>query len=262
MKSLILLLSLLVLISVPAWAMGVDVVGGYIYTKMAPDEANQLVDQFNDTIDDKIVSGFEDFVVERNLMEDIDSAHGYYFGFATDFNNKKVTAKYEKFYIREKGNVILEDVYGDEGTYFQYFGKVDMDLNGLCIDVAPPLNEYISINGGFGYYHGDGLAKIMFKEVQPGSHDEASLEGIYDLYIEDTLGYTVGISLNYETNNGLRWISALNYRSLIVDVEPTFEIGQTGNPCPLITDNAPQELEPFEADLSGLEFSLGVSRNF
>ena len=270
----------------------VEVVGGYLYSTLDPQDLNETFNEFDNAIylGDKVVDVI-DFIDRRNYLDfdyrpdyidDIRGTNGFYLGITKELADSEgnITLQYEKYNTGTEGGVDgiikVKDPYyypqvNSEYIYQIEFGAntdVDLDIEGLTFNLSQQLNKRLALNGGIGYYRGNGevvynqYLKLPPMKMAYYSEDEGVIESesLYKLTLEESFGWKVGATYTEILTEDIDFIANANYRHLIMDIYVDDSQAKENLLKELLFPN--KNDFPEEEDFSGLELNVGLSIYF
>lgn len=214
---------LLFSVTLVGFAGDLEVIGGFTYTTIDSDDLDDLVDSFNNSLEEEASRSEElhGYDIDISKVDKIDSASGFYLGGRLPINEKvKIGGYYEYFNADSEGKVKYLDF--DEEIKL----KMEIPVNGLVGIASYNINDYLAVNGGLGYYFGE-------IEIKTGSLSimKTDLNG---------LGFKLGTDLNFPLSEKISIIGAANYRILTLEADDFDE----------------------DINFNGLEFKGGISCKF
>ncbi|MFW6270045.1 MAG: hypothetical protein ACOC4G_08190 [Bacillota bacterium] len=133
-------------------------------------------------------------------------------------SDNSLSSTYERFSAGTDGSINVSGT-DEEGYEFEEDMKIEYDItiNGISGVYGHKINNYISINGGAGYYFGDGEVLVSYKGVYDGTTVEDEEESAsLDL---SGFGFKVGGDVDYPIEDDYSLTASLNYRILDLDAE-------------------------------------------
>lgn len=273
-----------------------EVVGGYLYSTMDPEDLNQTFDQIDDLIylGDLLAEGVElyldleleddivDITYQPDYIDDIEEAQGYYLGISRTIDDSspfgdRVTLQYEKYYFGNQGGVkgninliVPRQIYLNNGPIMETeevdieFGaslENQMEMDALALFVSSKVNDNVAINTGLGYYSGYGevnLESNMNVKVDDDLVDEDEYnKTLYKIDLEDNFGWLLGATYNQPIAEGITFTASANYRRLVMDIS----VEETNEDFNYILLPNKDDF-PEEEDFSGLELNIGIAAEF
>ncbi len=239
---------------------GYEFVGGYYYLTFDP-ELNDYIEEYNQTVQE-IIEADESWGTvfskkEVNDLKELKSTTGYYIGISTKleniFSNAQkgftILGQYESFSDNNTGDLYTEWTDGEVSGTTE--GEVDagIDISGFYSGIAYRLNDYLSVNGGLGYYEGElknkGYIKYSTNPVPYAVDNDTDLEG--------TFGYKVGAAIDYPLTDNIKILCTMNYRFLEMKLREKIEMTEEDDGF---------DIDISSMDLSGFDLELGLSYAF
>ncbi|MGM0502806.1 MAG: hypothetical protein ACQERJ_09770 [Bacillota bacterium] len=198
--------------------------GGFVYTTLDPDSLNEIITLVNNFYQNELEyyqsdPNYDIQVNEFDKIEDFDSATGFWIGLQNDLGNYKLGTNYETFSEEVDGNFYVTDL--NTGNYLKVNDSLEIEVEGIYIDLEKPINEYFSISAGIGYYKGELSVKERSQNKINGTFYQYKISGKTDL--EEDFGFKVGVSTDYPLSDNLSLLGNLNYRKLELDIEDSSE---------------------------------------
>jgi hypothetical protein len=215
--------------------------GGFVYTNIDPDFLNEIIGVANNFYQNELENyqndpAYDVQVNEFDKIEDFDSATGFWIGLQNDLGSYKLGTNYETFSEEVDGQFYGTDL--NTGDYLKVNDSLELEVEGIYLDIEKPITEYFSIAAGIGYYKGELSSKERVEEKINGTVSQYNFSGKTDL--EDDFGFKIGLSAKYPLSDNLSLLGNLNYRKLELDIE-----------------NFDQSV-----DFDGLEFKGGLTYKF
>ncbi len=259
----ILTLVFILTVSVGIYAEGLEVIGGMIYTTLNFDQLdnndivvyfNEEVDFYEEALEEEV--GIEVHDYELDKLDKMNSGTGFFLGLAKDFDKIRIAGQYENFSASESG-IIMYDVTEIDTPPVEYYAEINADIKtdvtGIYLSLGSgQFFKYFNISGGVGYYTGTGNMKMSYYAEEDGVPvDEGSFEA--DIDFENSIGYKIGVGVDYPLAESWSLAGNLNYRNL--EMKGTAEASGSV-PGPTV------EPEEITEDFSGTELQIGLAYNF
>lgn len=232
MKKIIFLTIILVLtVSSLTSAANFELDGGFLYTTFDSDTLNDIISSRNEWY--KTIAGlnpnpdidnFGGVIESFSMMNDLDSATGFYVGFKSDYLKDKknldykIGMTYEEFSNDVNSN--LHVIYDNFES--RYYTSIDIEVKGITVNGEREVNDYFTITGSLGYYYGKlkHLTKSSILGI-PSNQNKSINEISYDL--DGGIGFKFGISTDLSISENLDLTGKANYRILELDSEKLYE---------------------------------------
>lgn len=198
--------------------------GGLVYTTLDPDFLNEIVETANNYYQNELEyyqsdPNYDIKVNNFDEIEDFDSAAGFWIGLQNDLGNYKLGTNYENFSEEVEGNFYVTDL--NTGDYIRINDSLEIEVEGIYLDIEKPITEYFSISAGIGIYEGELSSDERVEEQFSGVVNRYNFSGKSDL--ERDFGFKVGVYTAYPLSDNLSLLGNLNYRKLELDIEDSSE---------------------------------------
>lgn len=198
--------------------------GGFVYTTLDSDFLDEVVETANNFYQNELEyyqndPSYDIEVDEFNKIDKFDSASGFWVGLQNDLGNYKLGTNYELFSEEIEGNIYAKDL--NTGDYIKAADSLEIEVEGIYVDLEKPITEYFSISAGIGSYSGEIKSEEKIEERVSGTVSRYNFSGDVDL--ERDFGFKIGISSNYPLTENLSLLGDLNYRILELDIEDSNE---------------------------------------
>lgn len=198
--------------------------GGLVYTTLDPDFLNEIVETANNYYQNELEyyqsdPNYDIKVNNFDEIEDFDSAAGFWIGLQNDLGNYKLGTNYESFSEEVEGNFYVTDL--NTGDYIRINDSLEIEVEGIYLDIEKPITEYFSISAGIGIYEGELSSDERVEEQFSGVVNRYNFSGKSDL--KRDFGFKVGVSTAYPLSDNLSLLGNLNYRKLELDIEDSSE---------------------------------------
>ncbi len=264
MKKYLLVLMVIMISVLPFNALAADgdyqIVGGYLYTTLDPGDLNSVIANINE-MGQEVEIWAPEFITYNDLGK-IEDGQGFYVGIARELDNQAiVTGQYERFSTDASGSLVFnfEENNHTESSSVSCFSyneikltaDYDLEVQGVSLNYSPRVNDWLTLNGGIGYYWGD----LDLNAAVVGKVDDES-ESLYDysnnLELGKNIGWKLGLGINKPLKDNVSFLANLNYRVLDLDIEEDEDL-----------NNLPEDFRlPTSDDFSGYELTVGIGIAF
>jgi len=195
--------------------------GGFLYTTIDPDNVNNLINEANREYQAEVdfYNNNYDVNMDYNKFDEFDKATGFWVGLHNDLGDYILGTNYESFSEEIEGSLKVSDVNSDD--YLRASDSIEIEVDGIYINIEKPLNENFAISAGVGSYSGEIKLKSYAEEYFGGVRETYSNTESEDL--DRDVGFKIGISSNYNLSENLSFLGKLNYRILELDIENSSE---------------------------------------
>lgn len=215
---------------------GFEFIGGGIYTTVDSDFLNNVTKNVNYLF--KGIQNETDLQLSISEMDEINSGFGLYVGGLLPLNrNFKIGGYYERLNFSSEGNLKSPLINREEIEV-----SIGLPVNGVVGTAVLNINDFISLNGGVGYYFGGYNTRLTcFENGIEVEVPNLTLDETVDV---SGIGFNFGANIDYPINEQMSIIGGANYRILSLAPKDEDKYG----------DN--------EIDLDGFEFRGGIAYKF